>query len=325
LKEKVDGPKKEIPKKDVIADAKREKILEPSENVRDQEYDGPGPEKPSRKEIEKEIDKKIVKRVITDENDEEKSERDENKEIWKEIREMKVKYVNLNVKHSNLMDDYEILKSRVIDLENELKILRRNEKEYLNEREISKRKVEALEKKWDLSHDELGMLRDNFQRQLEDFQSAGKVDEGWKGVEENIMGELKYVKSKLSKRIKKNELDKVIVNLKEEVNELKKKLEVKRSTQYSTPVKGSRRPNNSGWKKDYHSPVHSPDKDWWKKKKRKWYRPLWCGTHGWGVHTTNTCWTEKKKKMAWKVKEVKDLDKKVKGALPEEAVQEKIQ
>jgi len=62
LKEKVDGPKKEIPKKDVIPDAKREKILEQSENKRDQEYDDREPEKSSRKEIEKEIDKKQAKK-----------------------------------------------------------------------------------------------------------------------------------------------------------------------------------------------------------------------------------------------------------------------
>jgi len=239
---------------------------------------------------------------------------------------MKVNLVNMKENYSNLMDDNVLLESRIIDLEKELKILRKNEKEYLNEREFTKKRVEALEKKWDISQEDLGKLRESFQKQLEDFQSAGKVDEGWKEVEETIMGELKYVKNKLSKRIKKEEMDKVILNLKEEVNDLKKMIEANVSVAHSTPVKGSERPNNGWWKrkKDFHSPVHSPEKDWWKRK-RKWYRPLWCDTHGWGVHTTNTCWTDKKKKMVWRVKEVNDIDKKVKSALPEEAVQGKIQ
>jgi len=150
------------------------------------------------------------------------------------------------------------------------------------------------------------------------------VDESWKGVEENLKSELKWMKEKLGKRMKRKELDEVILNLKNEVNELKRMIEGKKSTWYSSPAKNER-PNIGWWRKekDSHCPVHSPEKDWWKRKK-KWWRPLWCITHGLGGHTTDTCWTTKKK--IWRVKEEdKDGNKKVEGALPAEVVQGKIQ
>jgi len=118
--------------------------------------------------------------------------------------------------------------------------------------------------------------------------------------------------------------------LKEEVSELKKLFEKKEvGSQFSTPVKGIDRPNNGRWKgkKDNHkSPVHTPEKDWWKGRKKKWYRPVWCDTHGLGGHTTSTCWSKKKK--IWRVKEVKECDLEIGGcAQSEGAVQqlEKIQ
>jgi len=206
--------------------------------------------------------------------------------------------------------------------ENELDMMDRKVKGLLEKENVTNEKVATLEMKLEASQEELGKVREYFQRQLENFQSAGKVDESWKGVQENMMSELTYVKNKLNKRIKKDEMDKVILNLREEVNDLKKMIEVNVSVAHSTPVKGIDRPNSGWWKgkKDYHSPVHSPEKDWWKKK-RKWYRPLWCVTHGWGVHTTSTCWSTKKK--VWRVKEVKDSDLEI-GGLPG-AVPAKIQ
>jgi len=323
LKEKVDRPKKEI------SIAMREKNQDDVENQRDQEYDGRASEKTSRKEINKEIDKKNEKKgknELSDESDEDKNERDENEEIWKEIKGMKVKMINMKQNYDRLMDENEKLESRIVDLEKELKIVRKNEKEYLTERESTKKKVETLEKRYEISQDDVQRLRESLQQQLEDFNSAGKVDESWKGVEENLMSELKWMKDKLGKRMKRKELDEVILNLKNEVNELKKMIEVKKgSTWYSSPAKNER-PNIGWWRKekDSHCPVHSPEKDWWKSKKRKWWRPLWCITHGLGGHTTDTCWTTKKK--IWRVKEEdKDGNKKVEGALPAEVVQGKIQ
>jgi len=236
--------------------------------------------------------------------DEKKKEADRDKRIWSKIEEIERKFVSYVPKN-----DYKIgkkaQKEKVRSLEVELKILIRTQvKEPLS------RKVEALEKKLDISQDEVQGLRESFGQQLEDFQSAGKADDNWKEVEEKMMNEMKDIKFKLGKRMKKKEMSEVILNLKEEVNELKKLIDVKVSTQYSTPtpVKVIERPyNNGGWKKGGVDPcpVHSPEVDWWKRK-RKWCRPLWCDTHGKGVHTTSMCWNRKK---VWRIK------KKVEGDL----------
>jgi len=170
-------------------------------------------------------------------------------------------------------------------------------------------RMDRLEKALEISKEEIGRLRDSLQDQLEDLQPAGKADDGWKEVEDSMMAELKLVKSKLEK---KNEIEKVIDNLKKEVSDLKKLFEVKLKevsktpVKYSTPMKEVERPNNGWWKsgKDSHSPVHSPEKDWWRGK-RKWTRPVWCDTHGWGAHTTSMCW---KKKKIWRVKKVVEGD-----------------
>jgi len=149
-------------------------------------------------------------------------------------------------------------------------------------------------------------LRVEFSQQLENFQPAGKAEDSWKVVDENMKFELKEIKLKMEKQ----DMSEMILNLRNEVADLKKKIEVKEklSSQYSTPVKKLDGHNNKGrWikgERDYHSPVHSPEMDWWKRK-RKWYRPLWCDAHEWGTHTTSMCW---KKKKIWKIKEVKVSD-----------------
>jgi len=324
LKEKVDRPKKEI------SIVMREKNEKDSEKLRDQEYDSRGPEKTSRNEINKEIDKKNEKKgknELSDESDEERSESNEIDEIWSRM-------VDMDNVLEKVVKENKNLKKRIQDLEDGLYCVRENEldsierkvKDLLKKEEINKEKVEILEKRWEVSQEDLQRLKENFWKQLEDFQSTGKVDESWKGVEENLKSELKWMKEKLGKRMKRKELDEVILNLKNEVNELKKMIEVKKgSTWYSSPAKNER-PNIGWWRKekDSHCPVHSPEKDWWKSKKKKWWRPLWCITHGLGGHTTDTCWTTKKK--IWRVKEEdKDGNKKVEGALPAEVVQGEIQ
>jgi len=282
--------------------------------------------------VNKEIVKKKVKRVVIEESDEEKSESNEIDELWSRICDLNNMIERVMKTNQELVKDNLDMKEKLQSLEDGMFCLRENEldmidekmKELLEKEKVTNEKVATLEKKLEISQEELGKVREYFQKQLEDFQPAGKVDESWKGVEENMMGELIYVKNKLNKRIKKEEVDKVILNLREEVNELKKMIEVNVSVVHSTPVKDIDRANN-GWRKnrDYHSPVHSPEKDWWKKK-RKWYRPLWCDTHGWGVHTTSTCWATTKKKV-WRVKEVKVSDKEIGGEALPGAVPAKIQ
>jgi len=220
LKVKVDRPKKDMAEKDQKTDASREKKQDALENVQEQEFDNREPEKQPRKEIKKEIDKKKVKRVIIDESDEEKSERDEINGIWevlcglKENSEYVMNVIEVLIKENGKLNDMNNnWKERFKYLEKELKVLKGNEREYLIERELTKKKVNTLEEKWETSQEELEQLRDNFQNQLDSFQPAGKADESWKGVEENMMSELTYVKNKLNKRIKKDEVDKVILNL----------------------------------------------------------------------------------------------------------------
>jgi len=228
----------------------------------------------------------------------EKKEGDRDKRILSVIEKMEERILALlaSQKHDNKLGRKN-QKEKNGDLEAMIKEVKKS---------LSMR-IDKLEKGLEVSKVDVERLRYSLQVQLEDLQPAGKADDGWKKVEEVMMAEMKAVKSKLDKRIKKNEIEEVITNLRKEVSDLKNVIEAKwkeMGTQYSTPVKkGIDRPNK-GWigRKDYHSPVHSPEVDWWKRK-RKWPRPRWCGTHGWGVHTTDMCWSKKK---IWRVKEVKE-------------------
>jgi len=258
---------------------------------------GDEPEVKKSQLLKEKVDRPKKEKGFADRDDDEKSGRDEKKERDRDKRIMS----EIEKKMEEKIRSWQASQKQLI------KTLRKVQKEKNYEIEAMIREVKKslsiwigqLEKGLEISKVEVGRLRESLQTQLEDIQPAGKADDGWKEMEENLKNELKEIKIKLEKRIKKDEME----NLKNEVSELKKLMEVKLkevSTQYSTPVKGSGRPNNSGWKKDYHSPVHSPEVDWWKKK-RKWSRPVWCGTHGWGAHTTSMCW---KKKKIWRIKQV---------------------
>jgi len=76
-------------------------------------------------------------------------------------------------------------------------------KSLTDKEKLTGKKVEALEKKLDISQEEVQGLRESFGQQLEDFQSAGKADDNWKEVEEKMMNEMKDIKFKLGKRMKK--------------------------------------------------------------------------------------------------------------------------
>jgi len=301
LKEKVNRPKKAIPYIDLSPIAKQGK--------------------PSRMEVDKELVKNKIKKgkkELSEESDEEKEEKEEkiviDKNIGNVIKVMKEELRVMSSLVNILMRNKDKANEKLDDLSMQQHLIMKDVKSLTDKEKLTGKKVEALEKKLDISQEEVQGLRESFGQQLEDFQSAGKADDNWKEVEEKMMSEMKDIKFKLGKRMKKKEMSEVILNLKEEVNELKKLIEVKVSTQYSTPtpvkyptpVKEFAR-LNTGRKgeKDYHCPVHSPEVDWWKRK-RKWCRPLWCDTHGRGVHTTNMCWNRKK---VWRIK------KKVEGDL----------
>jgi len=254
-------------------------------------------------------DREVDRDEDNDGRDEKKKEGDRDKRILSMIEKLEEK---LEQRFLQLLSS----------VRNDMKIGRNNQKEKSHEleamiKEVKKSlsmRMEKLEKGLDASKEDVGRLRESLQFQLENLQPTGKADDGWKEVEESMMAELKLVKSKLEKRIKKKDNEEVIDNLKKEVSDLKKMFEVKLKevskistpVKYSTPMKAVERPNNGWWRsgKESHSPVHSPEKDWWRGK-RKWTRPVWCDTHRWGAHATSMCW---KKKKIWRIKQVVGVD-----------------
>jgi len=288
LKEKVNQPKKAIPYIDLSPGAKRKDVDKGSDNKK--------VIKGKKESSEEGIGEKEEKIVI-------------DKNIGNVIKVMKEELRVTSSLVNILMRNKDKANEKLDDLSMQLHLIMKDVKSLTDKEKLTGKKVEALEKKLDISQDEVQGLRESFGQQLEDFQSAGKADDNWKEVEEKMMSEMKDIKFKLGKRMKKKEMSEVILNLKEEVNELKKMIEVKVSTQYSTPtpVKEIGRPyNNGGWRKGGVDPcpVHSPEVDWWKRE-RKWCRPLWCDTHGKGVHTTSMCWNRKK---VWRIKKIVEED-----------------
>jgi len=257
-------------------------------------------DRPKKEKMDREVDRDedMVGR------DEKKNEGDRDKRILSKIEKLEEKIMTLLAGQKyNLRISSDMQKEKSHDLEAMIKEVKKS---------LSMR-MDKLEKGL-ASKEDVERLRESLQVQLEELQPAGKADDGWKEVEESMMAELKLVKSKLGKRIKKKENEEVISNLKKEVSDLKKMFEVKLKevskistpVKYSTPMKAVERPNNGWWRsgKESHSPVHSPERDWWRGK-RKWTRPVWCDTHRWGEHTTSMCW---KKKKIWRVKQVVDVD-----------------
>jgi len=298
------------PKKEIAAIGKS--ICEPTQSGREKygelEKSTPSPKNRSGEERKRKLDTKkgkISKKISRDESDDESDKSNEEKENKEEIKEMKKKLDVLMEDYEELVDQNRILQKRVDDLEEEVSELKNNEVEYLVEREMyttEKRKI--MENDLEISKDDIEDLKKKFQKQLEIVKPAEEAVETWKIVDEKIRSEVKYILNKLEKTLKKKDMNDIVENLKKEMSEMKKMIEVKRTP--TSPMKH----NNYWWdehKTPHTRPMHSPEKDWWQRKK-VWWKPMWCQNHGVGGHTTSQCGN--KKKLVWRVKGSKNDDEK---------------
>jgi len=310
LNSKVNRPKKEIPEpKRETNQSGREKYVEP-------EKSGPRPKFLSRAEIKKEKDnksEKLTKKVSRDKidegNDSSDRENEENekenkeKENKDEINEIKEKLDTLMVDFEDLLDQNRILNKRIDELEEEVYVLKNNEFEFLVESEThTAEKVKYLEMDLDITKDGIDTLKRQISMQFDDLKPAEQAEDNWKIVDEKLMAEMKHIMNKLEKRLKKKDMDEIVIDLKKEISELKEKMKTA-----TTPIKHQHHHDNDYGQGEQERSHTGPGNrsGWWRPRKKRW-KPLervWCSVHRWCGHLDKECWDKKK---IWRVKKIEE-------------------